>query len=40
MDTLERKFLETYGDTMSEHEYWWFVEQHLIECFEREARKK
>ena len=33
MDLLERKFLERYED-MSEREYWWFVEQHLIEQFE------
>lgn len=33
MATLERKFLARYGG-FKEYEFWWFVEQHLIERFE------
>ena len=37
MDVLERKFLAKYGG-MTEDEYWWYVEQHLTEKFEKEKR--
>jgi hypothetical protein len=33
IETLERKFLEKYG-SMTEYEYWWFVDQALRELTE------
>lgn len=34
MEVLERKFLQTYG-SMTEQEFWWFVEHTLRELTER-----
>lgn len=36
VETLEQKFLEKYG-SMTESEYWWFVEAALQELLERDG---